>query len=230
AAPYVFYNAITFGIDGTAMASFREAFDEQERWDLAFYLWRFVAPEDLPDPADISVSLRDLATRSSGDLVPEVLRQGRAVGVEIDRDAASGWIASRRAYPRPVSDHAERLAEVRRELVASLDMLDGDRLDAAAEQVTSAYLDHFEPLEPDIDRIDPNVRQRFERSLIDFRAALRRGDAESARAVAAELLDTVASAERLFRAPERGLGTLIVLGALGVLLVGGMVVMTLRRG
>ncbi|MGH7822460.1 MAG: c-type cytochrome, partial [Candidatus Binatia bacterium] len=232
AAPYVFYNAITFGIDGTAMASFRQALEEQERWDLAFHLWRFVAPETAPEAAEVSLSLRDLATRSTEELVPEVLRRSREAGVDLGPSGASDVVASLRAHPKPVSDHEERLSRVREELLRSVRMLEDGSLDEAAELVTSAYLEDFEPLEPAIDRFDARVRQRFERGLIEFRKALRAREAARARAVAGELLETVSVAERIFQdtSPGGGLGTVLVLASLGALLVGGMIVMTLRRG
>jgi type VI protein secretion system component VasK len=63
--------------------------------------------------------------------------------------------------------------------------------EGAADAVTTAYLTEFEPLEPEIDRRDPRIRQSFERGLIDFRSALRRGDREAALAMARTLTETV---------------------------------------
>jgi high-affinity iron transporter len=36
--PLQFYQAVTFGVEGTAMAAFAEAFTPEQRWNLAFYL------------------------------------------------------------------------------------------------------------------------------------------------------------------------------------------------
>jgi high-affinity iron transporter len=222
AAPYVFYNAITFGIDGTAMASFRDSLDEQERWDLAFFLWGFVAPErPPPGTASVRVPLRDLATRSTDELAREIHRRAEADGRSVPIEDAKTLVASLRFAPRPITDHEERLANVRREIRRSLEALARDDLEEAAEVVTSAYLEHFEPLEPQIDRIDPAVRQRFERGLIDFRKALRAGEGERARTVGRDLLSAVDDAEALFGESGKTGRTVLLLGGFaGLLLVG----------
>ena len=76
------YGAVTYGIDGTAMASFRDAYDEQQRWDLA----AFVASLAVPAPASASASnpaadagltlalqLQDTFTRIAARVQPSVV-------------------------------------------------------------------------------------------------------------------------------------------------------------
>lgn len=194
-APYVFYNAITLGVDDTAMASFADSLSDQQRWDLAFYLWSF-AVEDGADPAGfpaIDVSLRDLATRSSSDLIPELRRLATAKGKTIDDARILRWAAALRAHPPRLDDTQERLARLRVDLAGSVELLGRGEFDAAADRVTSSYLSEFEPLEPEIDRRDSSVRQAFEHDLIEFRSALRRSDSSAA----------AAAAERLGRSVER---------------------------
>jgi high-affinity iron transporter len=192
AAPYVFYNAITLGVANTAMASFSDSLSDQERWDLAFYLWTFAlaqnsTPESLPT---LVVSLRDLATRTSVELVPEVTRQA-AAGQPVDEQRAERWVAQLRAHPAALSDAQERLARVRQDLAQSVALVRRGDLDQAVELVTTSYLSEFEPLEPELDERDTRVRQSFEHGLVDFRAALRRGDRAGALATAAELEATI---------------------------------------
>ena len=90
-APYVFYNAIMLGVANTAMASF-DYLPDQDRWALAFYLWTFVADEAKAAPPPIALSQRDLATRSSADLAPEVVRQAATGGRTINPEEAMRWI------------------------------------------------------------------------------------------------------------------------------------------
>jgi high-affinity iron transporter len=193
AAPYVFYNAITLGVANTGMASFADSFSDQERWDLAFYLWTFegsgdVAPTSLPP---VVVSLRDLATRSSKELAPEVMRQAAALGRPLDPDEAERWVAELRAHPPPLSDAQERLARVRQDLAKSVSLVWRGELEQAVDLVTTSYLSEFEPLEPELDGRDTRVRQQFERGLVTFRSALRRADRAAALATAKELEETV---------------------------------------
>jgi high-affinity iron transporter len=174
------------------MASFADSLTDQERWDLSFFLWTFVLPPDRWSEAhSVVLSLRDLATRSSLELAPEVIRQASAHGETIDVPEAALRVAQLRAHPPVLSDAQERLARLRQDLVRSVLLIERGDAEAAADVVTTAYLMEFEPLEPEIDRRDSRIRQRFERGLIDFRAALRRNDRQAALATARTLTETV---------------------------------------
>lgn len=79
-SPYSVFSAITFGIPGTAMASF-ELFEETERWDLAFYVCalRHAPPHDAgplapPDGATArrdppALTLKEAALSTDADLL-----------------------------------------------------------------------------------------------------------------------------------------------------------------
>lgn len=232
-APYVFYNAITLGVANTGMASFRDALSEAERWDVAFYLWDFAPrPREEGKPPPFTVSLRDLATKPATELLPAIVPRSRAAGTELDPATAKQWIAELRAHPRKLSSAEERLARVRQDLASSMASVRRGKLDVAADLVTMSYLNDFEPLEPEINSLDPSVRQRFERGLIEFRAALRRNDPESAAHVAGELEDTVGRAEDLLRTASSPSGASLTLALLGAALVSvaGVGLIVARRG
>jgi high-affinity iron transporter len=227
-APYLFYNAITLGIPNTAMASFSDSLSDQERWDLAFYLWTFALRRGEDEPGTVlSLSLRDLATRSSADLVPEVVRQTAARGQSIDETGALAWLARLRAHPPLLSHPQEQLARLRQALDRSVGLVEGGDVEAAANLVTNAYLAEFEPLEPELDRRDARVRQGFEQGLIELRAALRRGDRPVALARLRTLGEAVVQAERLLNQNRTGMDPntsrllmlLLVVTLAGVLLV-----------
>jgi high-affinity iron transporter len=205
-APYVFYNAITLGVANTAMASFRDAFTDQERWDLSFYLWTFTLPGEGAGQPPVALSLRDLAIHSSTDLASDVISQAAAHGHTIDASVAKEWVARLRANPVLLSDRQERLARLRQDLSRSVSLLEGGSLEEAAEIVTNSYLSDFEPLEPEIDLKDREIRQRFEHGLIDFRSALRRNDPQGALAIARNLQEATEAAARLLsdEPPKRG--------------------------
>jgi len=223
-APYVFYNAITLGVGDTAMASFADGLSDQERWDLAFHLWSLRIPPPSAAAPPVKISLRDLATRSSNELAPDVVRQAAAAGRTIDAEEAKRWIARLRADPPILSDSQERLARMRQDLAATIELVRKGQLDTAADRVTTAYLTEFEPLEPEIDRRDKSIRSDFERSLIDFRTALRGKDADGALRIAAKLSDAVDRADRLLSARPiprawKWLGALVVVTLVAVVAI-----------
>ena len=233
AAPYLFYNAITLGVLNTAMASFSDSLSDQERWNLAFYLWTFALPrgEDAPVPP-LGLSLRDLATRSSADLAPVVVRRAAARGQSIDAARALAWLARLRADPPSLSNPQEQLARLRQDLERSVALVERGDMDSAADVVTDAYLAEFEPLEPELDRRDGRVRQRFEQGLLELRAALRRGNRPAALATVKTLEETVGQAERLLGANGAGKAsnTRIVLVLLLMAVALGGVVLVWRIG
>jgi high-affinity iron transporter len=202
-APYAFYNAITLGVENTAMASFADSLSDQERWDLTFYLWTFALPRDEQNRSapPLTLSLRDLATRSSAELATEAIRQAASRGEKLDSSEAMLWVARLRANPPVLSDSQERLARLRQDLARSIELVAENDLDAAVDRVTTSYLTEFEPLEPEIDRRDVRVRRSFERDLIEFRSALRRDDREGASRIAGRLERTVDRAAALLAGP-----------------------------
>jgi high-affinity iron transporter len=225
-APYVFYNAITFGVANTGMASFADSFSDQDRWDLAFYLWTFASEGGSPTSVPpVVLSLRDLATRSSKELAPEVMRQAAALGRALNSQGAEQQVAELRAHPPPISDAQERLARVRQDLAQSVSLAKRGELEQAVDIVTTSYLQEFEPLEPELDTRDTRVRQRFERGLVAFRSALRRADQATALATAKELEATVDRAAVVLAGRGEGLASVRV--ALTLLGVGAAVAVVL---
>ena len=224
-APYVFYNAITLGVINTAMASFADSLSDQERWSLAFYLWTFPLGGDTARalPPTAVVSLRDLATRSSRELAPEILRQAAAIGQPLDAEGAERWVAELRAHPPVLSDAQERLARVRQDLAQSVRLIHRGELEQAVDVVTTSYLSEFEPLEPVLDERDTRVRQRFERGLVEFRSALRHGDQAHALIIAQDLDTTVDRAADVLA----GRGAAREVGPVGISLAAAAAVVTL---
>lgn len=112
-APRQIYNALTHGVPDTAMPSYHGAYDEQQRWDVAFFVPTLrvgFAPKPLP--AGVSPSLDELASSSNAELLaylqkrdatatPEQVDQLRA-GVGVARVAAPGRAPGMTA-PAPAS-------------------------------------------------------------------------------------------------------------------------------
>jgi high-affinity iron transporter len=76
--PWQFYHAITFGVEGTAMPSFAEAFSARPRWNLAFYLMTLRRDFQPMAPATPQkLTLQELATKSNIELAALMASQQR---------------------------------------------------------------------------------------------------------------------------------------------------------
>lgn len=74
-APYQLFQAISFGVEGTAMASFAEAFTADERWDLAFYVMTLRRDFNALPAAEQQFTLQQLATQNNHELLALLRRQ-----------------------------------------------------------------------------------------------------------------------------------------------------------
>jgi|CXWL01.1.fsa_nt_gi high-affinity iron transporter len=151
-SPFRAYNALSSGIPGTAMPAF-PTLSEQERWDLAFYLFGFSRlPCAAPPPA---VPLETLATRSDDELT-------EAYGA-----AATNCL--RLAPPVETTESVLAAAIARVEKARELARTSGPA--AARAALVDAYLQEFEPLEPLLKSRAPDVVAAVERDFLAARAA-----------------------------------------------------------
>lgn len=200
-APYQAYNAITQGVSGTAMPSFRSALrDDGARWDLAYYLWT-LDPREAPaqPPASLAAPVREQVLKSTRALAEEML-SGRWGAKASGPDEALAWARWLRRHPAPEILPAERVLLLQERLDRLWEGFascggaspDAGRREALANEVTNLYLAEFEPLESVLDTRDRAARVEAEAALADFREALRSGDraaAERARGEALGALD-----------------------------------------
>jgi high-affinity iron transporter len=158
--PFKAFNVIRFGVKGTAMVPF-EAFDEKQRWALAFYLFSLRQPSCDHTPA--RVSLDDLANRTDEELAKSV-GAGEVACLRrrlLELDARALIIAARSQV-----NEAAHLASR------------GDR-SAAEKAVLEAYLSDVEPIEPWLRAHDPETVNQLEALFTTTRAALQHGDASA---------------------------------------------------
>lgn len=114
-APRQVYNALSHGIGGTAMPSYAAAYDERQRWDVAFYVPTLrVGFAPAPPPAGVAPSLDELASSSNAELLaflrkrdpaatPEQVDQLRA-DVGVARVAAPGRAPGATAPAPPAAE------------------------------------------------------------------------------------------------------------------------------
>jgi len=177
-SPFRAYNALTFGVPGTAMPSF-DGLSPAERWDLAFYVLRLGHAGE-PARGPVAVTLADMATRSDREM-REVLRREH----QSDPDGALAWVRREGAFlEAPTGVGIDRTRAMLRKAVASFA---AGRAGEADRAVLDAYLEGFEPLEPRLRARDPVATADTEGAFRDLRAALKRGDDKAVRSAASGL-------------------------------------------
>jgi high-affinity iron transporter len=163
-SPYRVFNALTFGVAGTAMPSF-EALTPSERWDLAFFVFRLGHEAD-PSEAPATRPLADLAIHSDYELLAS-LRS------EPSPTAALAFLRREAPFREPPTGASiDRTRYLLRRAVAAY--RSGQRAEAD-RGVLDAYLQGFEPLEAPLRVHDPSGTSAVETAFRDLRVAIAAG-------------------------------------------------------
>lgn len=162
-SPYRVYNALTLGVQGTAMPAF-EALSAAERWDLAFYVLR-LAHEGERAAGPVSMTLADLAVRSDADVMASLQASGHPSPPE-------GLVFARRDAAFSEAPLGLGVDQTRSMVRKAASLGAAGRGAEADRVVLDAYLQGFEPLEAQISAHDPNRTQSVEIAFRDLRAAL----------------------------------------------------------
>ena len=164
--PHQVFNAVTFGVEGTAMPS-HETLSLQERWDVSFYVFTLrqdFAPREPPE--EPGVTLKELATLSNLELARRLARGEEGEGM--------GLVDYLRRYP-PGPSTEELLLFARDLLKRSGAAFQQGNLREAADLSLDAYLYGIEPAEAALGLVDSGLVNRLERELATYRAALTGG-------------------------------------------------------
>jgi high-affinity iron transporter len=176
-SPYRVYNALTFGVPGTGMASF-DTLPPEDRWSLAFYVFR-LGHAGRPAAGPTGLGLADLAGLNDREILETLRAEPHA-----SPEAALAYARREAAFVEPpMGIGLDRTRRLVRQAVAA--QADG-RAQEADRLVLDAYLQGFEPLEPRLRARDAQATLAVETGFRDLRAALAGGDgaAVGARAVA----------------------------------------------
>lgn len=223
-SPYRVYNTLTFGIPGTAMASF-DALSPAERWSLAFYVFR-LGHEGERARGPVSMPLADLAARTDQELLEDLQAQRHPAPAE-------GLTEARRetAFSEPAAglgvEHTRRLLRQAKALAEE------GRREGADRMVLDAYLEGFEPLEVRLRGRDAEGTAAVEIGFRDLRAALSRGSLADVRARHTVLDERLARVGGGQRAAVPFLAALVIYFREGVeaaLLVGALLAGVQRLG
>lgn len=175
--PFQFYNAMTFGVEGTAMGSFSDLLTPQERWEIAFHVMT-IKPIDArqrPLPKE-SFGLRELATESNAMLAQRLAKQ-RMPDYERSPKADSILATAlddvdylRRQQPQATP--LESLAFARAQFEKSLQAYQAGDVQNAGTFAVDGYLHGIENLEIELKSIDAKLESRLEKSCADYRSCI----------------------------------------------------------
>lgn len=225
-SPYRVYNALTFGVPGTAMAAF-EALTPSERWDLAFYVFS-LGHDGREAQGPVDLSLPELASRSDRELLAAI----SAAGGRVAPATQLAFARLQAPYLEPTS--AAGIAQTRELLGRALARLHAGEALEADGLLLDAYLQGFEPVEPRLRARDAGATAAVETGFRDVRAALARSDLAGARDEGLRLDGLLArlAGERGQRSLPFVAATLIYLreGLEAALLVGALLAGTARLG
>jgi high-affinity iron transporter len=185
-APHQFFQTISFGVEGTAMPSFAEAFTKEECWDIAFYLMtlrRNFNPSHPVEPTtDFKLTLQQLATKNNQELAAILAQQNR-------RKPApdfNGLVDYQRQNP-PQPAIEEYLAITEKLLKQSLLAYSRGDSAAANQYAYDAYWHGFESIER---KLQYPLYTRFEQIYGDYNSCIEKPrQSEQAKALMKMMLD-----------------------------------------
>ena len=178
-SPFKAFNTASFGVEGTAMASFA-AFTKEQRWQVAFYVMslRFSSEQARRGAALIDkkklpselMSVANLATHSDEQLSEEIKRYFDQEGSVNDVLAylRRGLIDQKPADPLVLTRNLVR---------ESASLFAGGEKDKAYQKAVDAYIDGYELAEPALFAKDASFGRALEALFTEYRNAIKQGAA-----------------------------------------------------
>lgn len=166
------YDAITNGLEGSAMRSFNNL-SERQRWSLAFYVGGLAfKPTSDVDKVTSSQPLPNINLTNWINNNPNNLMQKNAL--------SQAQISSLRSDPTPLfKQNKAPLQTTKRNLLAAVNAYKAKQLAQAQTLAVSAYLDGFELIENNLDAHDSALRKSIESQLLNFRNLLKVADQQA---------------------------------------------------
>ena len=200
-SPFALYEAISQGIQGTAMTSY-ESLPEADRWALAYYVGNLANGADVrsrgetlwnaePTFRQRLPDLEALTRTSQADLVA-------AGHTDADAQAVLAYLRAQPNAVAPVTTATDvgPLALARQRLADSVRAYESGAADEAKTAALSAYLDGVEPVEPTLAARDDALMRELEAAMASYRDLLNR------KAPAADAVAQAANVTALFDRAE----------------------------
>jgi high-affinity iron transporter len=166
-SPFRAYNAISFGVPGTAMPSY-ESLTPEERWELSFYVFK-LGHAGRPAAGPVALPLAEMSARTDAELLDALRADGTP-----DAAAALSWLRGEAPFREaPAAAGIERTRGLVRQALATFrsgKAREADRL------VLDAYLQGFEALEPQLRARDAGGTVAVETGFRELRGAIAQRD------------------------------------------------------
>jgi high-affinity iron transporter len=176
-SPFKAFNAASFGIEGTAMASFAALSDEQ-RWQVAFYIFSLRFSEEAAKkgaelvkarklPPDLE-TVATLATHSDAELLEKLkpVASNEADALNMLAYLRRGLLETKTSDP---------LAIAREYLRESVEFYEQGNKEKAYQKAVDAYIDGYDLAEPAIFAKDMTFGRNLETQFTEFRNAIKQG-------------------------------------------------------
>jgi len=174
------YDAISAGLDDTAMRAFTELSDQQ-RWSLAFYVGSLAFTQSTDDSTSAGPPSLELQAWINNNPL-----QVSAQNSDISQKQVEQW----RASPEVFFEQGDSpISTAKNNLIAAVTAYNAGDLGQAQTLAVSAYLDGFELIENNLDARDSGLRKSVEKQLLNFRNVLSiEGNEEQVQAESAQIL------------------------------------------
>lgn len=169
---FALYQAISQGIEGTAMSGFANI-SESDRWALAFFIGKF-AHDDAEAIAGQKVWAENAAVRAQLTSLDALSRTTQAdLAQQVGEAPAAATMAYLHANPAAVVQNRALSFDVaRQKLAQSLQAFEKGDGSQATDLALSAYLDGVEPIEPTLATRDSALMGRIETAMGTYRSLL----------------------------------------------------------
>lgn len=169
---FALYQAISQGIEGTAMPGFG-TISESDRWALAFFIGQF-AHDDAEVKAGEKVWGENAAVRAQLTSLDALSRTTQAdLAGQVGEAPAAAAMAYLHSHPEAVVQKQSLSFDVaRQKLAQSVQAYEKGETARATDLALSAYLDGVEPIEPTLATRDAALMGRIETAMSRYRSLL----------------------------------------------------------
>lgn len=220
-SPLSLYEVISQGVSGTSMASYASQLSTRDRWALAYYVGSLAYPATAADDAR-AWSADAGARQRISDLKDLSHARVNALAATAGTEQARAILGYLRRHPQALQTSANGLALARNRLAASVAAYETGNAGEATRLALSAYLDGVEPVEPQLNSRDPELRATIETAMGAYRTGLSR------QTPVAEIRARAASVDALLQRAQQattqsvGEPTTVFLGAFTILVREGL--------
>jgi high-affinity iron transporter len=215
------YEVISQGVAGTSMASYAQQLSVDDRWALAYHVGSLAYPDPAakgaaawsknPTARQRIADLKDLSHARVTQLAP-------ALGTD-DARLIVGYL---RRHPQALQQASSGLPLARSRLAASVAAYQSGDSDEAGRLALSAYLDGVEPVEPQLNARDGELRATLETAMGAYRTALSRRAAITDVQTRAASIDALLQRAQLATAKSADEPVTVFLGAFTILVREGL--------